>query len=477
MKIIPVILSGGSGTRLWPLSRKDKPKQYLSLIEEQTLLQATIRRVQEIKNIGDPVVICSSDHRFLVAEQLQQINVKNKTILLESVGKNTAPAIAVAAHHVKDELLLILPADHIIENTQAFHQAVQTAQEIAEKGKLITFGITPTEPNTGYGYIKTEIQENSSFGHEILEIKQFKEKPDQHKAEQYIKDGNYLWNSGMFLFTSKAYLKELNKYYPDIIQEAEKSIEKSTKDLDFIRLSPFTSQLPSISIDYAVMEKTPNSAVIPLNAGWSDIGSWSTLQEIDTKDTNGNVIKGEVTTVETTDCYIHAEHHMVATIGIENVIIVDTPDATLVASRDKAHLVKRIVENIELSSNNNNHLTTMQRKVYRPWGWYDTIDTGHRFKVKRICVNPKASISLQKHHHRAEHWIIVKGTAKITNGKNTHLLTENQSTYIPIGVAHQLENTGKLLLEMIEVQSGSYLEEDDIERIEDPYERSDNGVS
>jgi len=465
MQITPVILSGGSGTRLWPLSRKQHPKQYLSLADEQTMLQATIQRLQGLENLGCPIVICNQEHRFLVAEQLQQINIEKPMIILEPEGKNTAPAIAAAAHYIKDGLMLILPADHIIQDTQAFHQSINIAIKQAEQDKLVTFGITPVEPNTGYGYI----EKSSEIVDQVYKIKRFVEKPGLETAKQYLKDGNYLWNSGMFLFTAQNYLKELNKYNAKISESCKQAIEKAKQDYDFLRLdSAAFSESPADSIDYAVMEKTENAAVVPLDAGWNDIGNWSALYQIGEKDKNNNVIKGNAITTETTNSYINANHHMIATIGIDDLIIVDTADATLVASKDKTQQVKQIVEQLQQQNRTEEQL---HRKVYRPWGWYDTIDNGHRFKVKRICVTPGATLSLQKHHHRAEHWIIVKGTAKITNGNKTELLTENQSTYIPIGTAHRLENPGKLPLEMIEVQSGSYLGEDDIERIEDNYGR------
>jgi len=465
MQIIPVILSGGSGTRLWPLSRKQHPKQYLSLADEQTMLQATIQRLQGLENLATPIVICNQEHRFLVAEQLQQINIEKPTIILEPEGKNTAPAIAAAAHYIKDGLMLVLPADHIIQDIQAFHQTIKIAIKQAEQDKLTTFGITPTEPNTGYGYI----EKFSEMEDHACKIKRFVEKPNLKTAKQYLEDGNYLWNSGMFLFTAQNYLKELNKYNPQISESCKQAVEKAKQDYDFLRLDPTAfSESPADSIDYAVMEKTENAVVVPLDAEWNDIGNWSALYQIGEKDKNNNVIKGNAITTETSNSYINANHHMIATIGVDNLIIVDTADATLVASKDKTQQVKQIVEQLQQQNRTEEQL---HRKVYRPWGWYDTIDNGHRFKVKRICVNPGATLSLQKHYHRAEHWIVVKGTAQIINGEQKELLNENQSTYIPIGTSHRLENPGKLPLEMIEVQSGSYLGEDDIERIEDNYGR------
>ena len=442
MQITPVILSGGSGARLWPLSRKQHPKQYLSLADEQTMLQATIQRLQGLENLGSPIIICNQEHRFLVAEQLQQINIEKSTIILEPEGKNTAPAIAAAAHYIttkirghdlnsigiKDrvplspnsQLILVLPADHIIQDTQAFHQAIKIAIKQAEQDKLTTFGITPTEPNTGYGYI----EKFSEMEDHACKIKRFVEKPNLKTAKQYLEDGNYLWNSGMFLFTAQNYLKELNKYNPQISESCKQAVEKAKQDYDFLRLDPTAfSESPADSIDYAVMEKTENAVVVPLDAEWNDIGNWSALYQIGEKDKNNNVIKGNAITTETSNSYINANHHMIATIGVDNLIIVDTADATLVASKDKTQQVKQIVEQLQQQNRTEEQL---HRKVYRPWGWYDTIDNGHRFKVKRICVNPGATLSLQKHYHRAEHWIVVKGTAQIINGEQKELLNENQ---------------------------------------------------
>jgi len=474
MKIIPIILAGGSGTRLWPLSRNLYPKQFLPLIEERTMLQATLQRLEGLENLADPIIICNLEHRFLVAGQLQQIGINNSTILLEPVAKNTAPAIAAAAHYIKTknekeksvgDLLLILSADHVIRDISAFHQAINIGTEQALNGKLTAFGIIPTHPHTGYGYIRTDA---SPFG-SVAKIEEFKEKPNKTSAEQYLEDGNYLWNSGMFLFQSEQLLNQLAIHSQDIFKSTLKSVQNATKDFDFIRLEGESFETAtSDSIDYALMEKTDQAVVVPLDAGWSDVGSWNALHEIGEKDQNNNVIKGDVVAFETTNSYIKADHHIVTTIGVDNLIVVDTPDATLIASKDKVEQVKQVIEQLQKEGRNEGLL---HRKVFRPWGWYDTVDKGVRFQVKRICVNPGASLSLQKHSYRAEHWIIVKGTAKIINGDKAEMLCENQSTYIPIGTLHRLENPGELPLVMIEVQSGSYLGEDDIERFEDAYGR------
>ena len=468
-KIIPVILSGGSGTRLWPLSRKQYPKQYLPLVGDNTIFQETILRLNGIENLADPVIICNVDHRFLVAEQCQQIDITNPTVLLEPIGRNTAPAIAAAAlQSLKlsdDAVLLVLSADHVIQDIDIFHSAINIANKQAQDGKLVTFGIIPTDANTNFGYIKSSNDDNDG----AFRVKEFVEKPDLPTAQTYLEQGNYLWNSGMFMFKASTLIDELTTYSSDIVKAVSASVDKATIDLGFIRLEKqaFESS-PSDSIDYALMEKSNNVVVVPLGTGWNDIGSWSALYEIGNKDQNNNVIRGDVISTETTNSYIRADHHMVVTIGVDNLIVADTPDATLIATKDKVLQIKQVVEQLQQKGRCEGQL---HRKVYRPWGWYDSIDKGERFQVKRICVNPGASLSLQKHSHRAEHWIVVTGTAKVTNGDTIELLSENQSTYIPIGVLHRLENTGKLPLEIIEVQSGSYLGEDDIERYEDQYGR------
>ena len=469
MKIIPIILSGGSGTRLWPLSRKQYPKQYLPLVSENTMLQETILRLDGLDNLADPIIICNVDHRFLVAEQCQQINIKNPTILLEPIGRNTAPAIAAAAlQSVKDSndvVLLILSADHVIQDIEAFHKAIKIANNKAQDGRLVTFGIVPTDANTGYGYIKSSKDNNGG----AYQVEGFVEKPDLQTAQSYLEQGNYLWNSGMFMFQANTLINELAIHSPDIVKAVSNSIANATQDLDFIRLEEqaFTSS-PSDSIDYALMEKSRNVVVVPLDAGWNDIGSWSALYDIGTKDNNGNVIKGDVITQDTTNTYINANHHMVATIGVDNLIVVDTPDATFIATQDKAQEVKSIVAHLQ---SNNRGECSDHRKVYRPWGWYDSIECGKYFQVKRLHVNPGAKLSLQMHNQRAEHWVVVSGTATATNGEEILTLQKGESTYIPLCVTHALENRTNDPLEIIEVQSGTYLGEDDIVRFEDIYGR------
>ena len=470
-KIIPVILSGGTGTRLWPLSRKQYPKQYLPLAGDNTMLQETILRLEGLDNLADPIIVCNVNHRFLVAEQCQQINISKPIILLEPIGRNTAPAIAAAAlqalKQTDDVGLLVLSADHVVQDVKAFHQAIKTANKQVQEGKLAVFGIVPTDANTGYGYIKST---KDNFN-DVCKVEEFVEKPDLETAQYYLEQDNYLWNSGMFMFKAGTLMSELIIHSPDIVQAAHTAIDNSTEDQDFIRMAPFDcsdADNSKLSIDYALMEKTDQAVVISLDAGWNDIGSWDALHKIGKKDINNNVIKGDVIFRETTNSYIKADHHMIATIGVDNLIVIDTPDAVLVASKDKTQKVKQIVEQLQqqVRCEEQRH-----RKVYRPWGWYDIIDSDECFQVKRINVKPCASLSLQKHYHRAEHWIIVKGVAKITKGNKTELLSENQSTYIPIGTIHRLENPSKIPLEMIEVQSGDYLGEDDIKRYKDNYGR------
>jgi mannose-1-phosphate guanylyltransferase/mannose-6-phosphate isomerase len=460
-------MCGGNGTRLWPLSRAMYPKQFLPLVNDTSMLQDTIRRFP--KSDGEAIFICNEEHRFLVAEQIKQSECKNPSILLEPEGRNTAPALALAAFSAlqknAEAMLLVLAADHVIEDTQRFHQAVELATKAAEQGMLATFGIVPMHAETGYGYIK----QGDSLSPNINRVAQFVEKPDLETATNYLQSGNYLWNSGMFLFKASRYLDELKRYRPDIFNACHDAMENAQEDYDFIRpnASAFLA-CASESIDYAVMEKTDAAVVVPLDAGWSDVGSYAALWDICQQDGQKNVIKGDVITHDTSNSYIHSQNKLIATVGVDNLVIIDTPDAVLVANKDKVQDVKKIVEQLKADKRSE---TDLHREVYRPWGKYDSIDTGERFQVKHITVNSGAKLSVQMHHHRAEHWIIVSGTAKVTLDDKTFLLSENQSTYIPIGVVHALENPGKLPLEMIEVQSGSYLGEDDIVRFEDKYGR------
>tara|TARA_B100000795_G_scaffold269056_1_gene257388 strand:+ start:1974 stop:3398 length:1425 start_codon:yes stop_codon:yes gene_type:complete len=468
-KLIPVILSGGSGKRLWPLSRTEYPKQYFQLASEKTMLQETILRLNGLENLADPIIICHDSHRFLVAEQCLQIGIKNPTILLEPIGRNTAPAIAAAAlQSLKDSddaTLLVLSADHVIQDIEAFHQAINVARAQVKSGMLTTFGVVPTDANTGYGYIKS----GKDIGDGVFKVEEFVEKPDLKTAEFYIEQSNYLWNSGMFLFQASKLIDELKIHAPNIFISVNNAVNNATQDLDFIRLNKqsFESS-PSDSIDYALMEKSNNVVVVPLNAKWNDIGSWQALYDIAPHDNQGNVIKGDVITQDTTNTYISAEHHLVAVIGVNNLIIVDTPDAIFIASQDKVQDVKNIVKSLEISGRSE---SALHRKVYRPWGWYDSIESGEYFQVKRLHVKPSAKLSLQMHHKRAEHWVVVNGEATVTNGNQVFILKKGESTFIPIGTTHALENQTNEPVEIIEVQSGTYLGEDDIVRFEDVYGR------
>jgi len=467
--IIPVILSGGSGTRLWPLSRKQYPKQYLPLVSHNTMLQETILRLKGLNNLADPIIICNVDHRFLVAEQCQQIDIINPTILLEPIGRNTAPAIASAAlQSIKDSdnaILLVLSADHVIQDIKAFHSAIGVAVKQAKDGKLATFGIVPTSANIGYGYIKSSNDDHDG----AYKVEEYIEKPDLQTAQSYLEQGNYLWNSGMFMFQANTLIDELTLHAPSIVKSVNNAVDDATQDLDFIRLEKqaFASS-PNDSIDYALMEKSNNVVVVPLDAQWNDIGSWAALYDIGIKDDNGNVIQGDVFTEETTNTYINATNHMVVTIGVQDLVIVDTPNATLISTKDKVQEVKKIVEQLQQQDREEQFC---HRKVYRPWGWYDSIEVSVHFQVKRLHVNPGAKLSLQMHYKRAEHWVVVSGTATAINGEDTLTLTEGDSTYIPIGTTHSLENKTSEPLEIIEVQSGTYLGEDDIVRFEDIYGR------
>ncbi|EVT71099.1 mannose-1-phosphate guanylyltransferase/mannose-6-phosphate isomerase [Stenotrophomonas indicatrix] len=464
--IVPVILSGGSGTRLWPLSREAYPKQFLPLVGDDTMLQATWKRVASIAGAA-PIVVANQEHRFMAAEQLRECKVLPQALILEPVGRNTAPAIAIAALQAlaggNDALLLVLPSDHVVRNEAAFHAAVKQAAVAAEAGKLVTFGIVPTAAETGYGYIKAAIGEG------VRAVDRFVEKPDQATAEKYVASGEYYWNSGMFLFKASRYLKELETLQPAILAACRAALDKAARDNDFIRLDAEAfAASPNDSIDYAVMEKTADAAVVPLDAGWNDVGSWSALWEVSDKDADGNACHGDVIALDCKDSYAYG-NRLIAMVGLQDVVVVETDDAVFVGHKDRVQDVKEIVGQIKRDGRSE---AAAHRKVYRPWGAYDSIDNGARFQVKRITVKPGATLSLQMHHHRAEHWIVVSGTAEVTRGDEVILLSENQSTYIPLGVTHRLKNPGKLPLELIEVQSGSYLGEDDIVRFEDSYGRA-----
>ena len=463
MSICPVMMAGGSGTRLWPLSRAAHPKQFLRLHGEDTMLQATVKRLSGL-DIQASITICNEEHRFFVAEQLREID-KLGSIILEPVGRNTAPAIALAALTAKDDpLLLVLAADHVIQNEAAFREAVIRAIPLAEAGKLVTFGIVPSAPHTGYGYIKRGKDIGEGF-----EVDAFVEKPNSDVAQDYFSSGDYYWNSGMFLFRASSYLEELKDFYPEILEQCKASVLEVKTDLDFLRINKKAFEsCPAESIDYAVMEKTSHAIVVPMNAGWSDIGSWSSLWDVSEKDGDGNSTHGDVILHNTYNSFVKTDGKLVATLGVNDLVIVSTKDVLMVANKDSVQDVKIITAKLKADSRSE---WDLNREVFRPWGKYDAIDSGERYQVKRITVKPGAKLSLQMHHHRSEHWVVVCGTAKVTNGDNTFLLAENESTYIQAGVVHALENPGKVDLELIEVQSGSYLGEDDIVRFEDRYGR------
>ena len=459
-----VIMAGGSGTRLWPLSRAAHPKQFLALNGKETMLQETFNRLSGL-DIQSSVTICNEEHRFFVAEQLREID-KLGSIILEPVGKNTAPAIALAALSSlnNDPLLLVLAGDHVIKDEVAFTKTVMDAIPLAQSGKLVTFGIVAHEPNTGYGYIKRGAQQGVGFS-----VAEFVEKPGIDIAKEYLASGEYFWNSGMFLFKASRYLEELEKYRPDILEACQLSMKGMSKDHDFLRVNESTFvHCPSESIDYAVMEKTDDAVVVPMDAGWSDIGSWSSLWEISEKDSKGNAIYGDVLLHESNNSYVRTDGKLVAAIGVDDLVIVATKDVLVVVHKDSVQNVKSVVEKLK---NDSRPEWEHHREVYRPWGKYDAIDQGERYQAKRITVKPGAKLSIQLHHHRAEHWVVVSGTAKVTNGDRTFILAENESTYIPLGVIHSLENPGNVPLEVIEIQSGSYLGEDDIVRFDDIYGR------
>ena len=462
----PVLLSGGSGTRLWPLSREAYPKQFLPLAGDDTMVQATWRRVEALADLV-PIVVANEEHRFLVAEQLRQVGAPVPAILLEPVGRNTAPAIAAAALQAMaggaDPLLLVLPSDHVVRDVAGFQRAVREASSAAEAGALVTFGIVPDAPETGFGYIQAEA------GDGLRQVLRFVEKPDAATARSYLDAGGYYWNSGMFLFRASRYLEELARFRPDIVDAVRAAHAAARHDGDFVRLDKDAfSACPSDSIDYAVMERTADAMVLPVDIGWNDVGSWSALWDVAERDADGNAHHGDVIAVDSRNSYAYAQR-LVALVGVDDIVVVETDDAVLVARKDKVQEVKQVVARLKQEQRSQ---AVLHREVHRPWGSYDSVDNGGRHQVKRIKVKPGAALSLQMHHHRAEHWIVVSGTAKVTRGDETLLLSENESTYIPLGVKHRLENPGKVPLELIEVQSGSYLGEDDIVRFEDVYGRS-----
>jgi len=468
--LIPVILCGGTGTRLWPLSRRLLPKQFLPLVTEQSLLQDTALRLAGVPQSEPPILVCNNEHRFLVAEQMQGIGAQPGTLVLEPKGRNTAPAIAVAARvalqRTPGACLLVLPSDHIVRDIPAFHRAVAAARAAVEAGSLATFGIVPTEPATGYGYIEAG---EAIAGSPARRIKRFVEKPDAATAARFLAQGGFLWNSGMFAFSAQGYLDELARLRPDIAAGAERALAASSRDMDFLRLDAEAfAACPADSVDYAVMEKTDRGVVVPADIGWSDVGSWSSLWEVSDKDAAGNVVRGDVHLADAKGCLVRSSGRLVSILGAEDLIVVDTDDAVLVAARSRSQEVKEIVEGLERGKRTEH---VAHRRVYRPWGYYESIDAGERFQVKRIMVKPGEALSLQMHHHRAEHWVVVSGTAKVTRGEQQILLGENESTYIPVGEKHRLENPGKVPVYLIEVQSGSYLGEDDIVRFEDRYKR------
>lgn len=478
--IIPVILAGGSGTRLWPLSRQLYPKQFMRLVEDQTLLQSTLSRLSELDDIQPPIVLCNDEHRFIVAEQLRELNIKPRAIVLEPVGRNTAPALAVAAMMAQsdnaDALLLALPADHHINDVRSLHETVMKGARHALQGKMVTFGIVPKTPETGYGYIRKGeplVDGDNAKGPPVWQISRFVEKPNLDKAKSYLESGDYCWNSGMFIFKAGHLLGELEKQSPNIVKACKAAVDKGCSDLDFFRLDRESfEKCPSDSIDYAVMEKTTSGVMVAFDGGWSDLGSWEALWQAGQKDNRQNVVHGDTCLQDVDNSFVYATSRLVTAVGLNRHVVVETKDVVFVAPRDYVQQVKALVQQLK---GQNRTETQTHKDVYRPWGSYEDMDLSQRFAVKRITVKPKAKLSLQKHLHRAEHWVVVKGTALVTKGDEQFILKEDQSTYIPLGVVHRLENPGKIPLEMIEVQSGSYLAEDDVERLDDVYGRYDKG--
>ena len=487
--LIPVILSGGSGTRLWPLSRTLRPKQFLEVTGHGTLFQQTLQRLKGLHPAG-PIVVANQDHRFLAGEQCREVGLTPQAIILEPVGRNTAPAIAIAALAAQaaaaagaaaapgsasangaasshDPILLVLPSDHVIDQVPAFEAAMRVGLAAAESGKLVTFGIVPTHPETGYGYVKSATKPAAGTA---APVARFVEKPKLEVAEEYLREGSYLWNSGMFMFKASVFLAELSRHAPAMARACGLAWKDAKKDFEFVRLEAASfGACPSDSIDYAVMEKTDQAVVVPLDAGWSDVGAWPAVRDLQPQDAQGNATKGDVMLEDVQNSYVYADGRLVTLLGVDNLIVVETSDAVLVAHRDRAQDVKRVVDRLKADGRNE---AMHHREVFRPWGSYDSVDNGERYQVKRISVRPGAKLSVQMHHHRAEHWIVVSGTAKVRIGETEQLVTENQSVYIPLGVVHSLENPGKLPLDLIEVQSGSYLGEDDIVRFEDRYGRA-----
>ena len=475
--ILPVILSGGSGTRLWPLSREQYPKQLLPLVGKDSMLQATVLRLDGLADVAEPLLVCNEEHRFAVAEQVRQLG-RNGTVVLEPVGRNTAPAVTLAAllalRQDQDPAMVVMPADHVILDGARFREAVRQAVRLAETGMIVTFGIAPDCPETGYGYI----QRGDALPGEAaaFRLARFVEKPDRATAQRYLDAGDHLWNSGLFVMKASVWRDAIGRCRPDILSACERALADVRTDGDFVRVAREAfAACPSDSIDYAVMERIaagvaglPAAAVIPLSAGWSDVGAWDSLWQVLPKDEAGNAWRGDVMLHDTAHTLAFSESRLVACVGVRDLVVVETPDAVLVAHKDRTQDVKKIAERLKQEARGE---AQVHRKVHRPWGSYDGVDAGERFQVKRIVVKPGASLSLQMHHHRAEHWVVVRGTAKVTRGDETLLVSENESTFIPLGIKHRLENPGKLMLEMIEVQSGAYLGEDDIVRFEDTYGR------